>query len=321
MLGGLARRVMWVEKAGKEKPVLVVDSGDLFFERKGSQDLQKAGVKAEILARAYVRMGAAAVNVGDLDLLRGVEFLRNLRQIGLPLISANLIDPKSKKPIFDPYVIQERGGLKVAFLGLLAPEIDPQVLKAVAQEVEVADPWETAKSFVAQLRSKVDLLVVLSDMGQVRDQRLAGEVQGIDLILGGHDGRFLSSPIYEEGVWIFQSYAKGMYVGELRIRWERSGEPLEDEGKLARLQQQIAQLETRLEAHKRALERNPNPGLERSVHQLEEQRNRLVAEMEEARTSHPRSNRFSWRLQPMDPSLPEDGETGRWIKEAGVQTD
>ena len=75
MLGGLARRVAYVEKVRTEKQAaLVVDSGDLFFSPHSGEAPERKLAKARLISRAYREMGAAAVNVGDMDLFRGLIF-------------------------------------------------------------------------------------------------------------------------------------------------------------------------------------------------------------------------------------------------------
>lgn len=322
MLGGLARRVAMVERArSKGSEVLVVDSGDLFFEKKEGVDQERARTKAEILAKAYRKMGVVAVNVGDLDLLQGLEFLKKLSQEGLPLISANLVDAASGKLLFPPCQLKQVGSLKVAFVGLLGPEMSPQVQKAVAGKVAISDPWEAARKAMEELKGKADLLIVLSDMGTARNQRLARETQGVHFILGGHDGRFASSPQLEGSTWLFQSYSKGMYLGSLKLRLEEPAKPISDEGRASRLEQELAKLDGRIQAHRRAQERGQSASVERSLQRLQQQRTHLEQELAEARKAEGKGNRFSWRLEALDPSLPEDPEVARWIQEAGIQAD
>lgn len=322
MLGGLARRVELVEKLrSKVTPSLVVDSGDLFFDRKGESDRQKALAKAEILAKAYKKMGVAAINLGDLDLLGGIEFLQKKAGEGLPLISANLADASTGRLFFSPYQISRAGNFKIGFVGLMSPDLDPQVGKVVGEKVSILDPWEAARKQVEELKGKVDFVVVLSDMGMARDQRLAREIPGIHLILGGHDGRFLSLPPQEGSTWIFQSYSKGMYLGRLTLRLEHPNQHLYDEARASRLQQELAKLEARIKAHERAQGESRSPSVERSLKQLQEQKGRLEHELLEARTEGQKGNRFSWRLEPLDPSLPESPEVSGWIQESGIQAD
>ena len=128
MLGGLARRVSFVEKLkGEGKPVLVVDSGHLFTDAGAGSDHTQSLTKARLISRAYKRMGVAAINIGDLDLMQGMAFLREESSRGLPLISANLVDPSSKASLFKPYIIKKTGTIRIAFFGLLSPNINPTI--------------------------------------------------------------------------------------------------------------------------------------------------------------------------------------------------
>lgn len=322
MLGGLARRVALVEAArSKGAQVLVVDSGDLFFDKKEGPQPQNARAKAEILAKAYKKMGAVAINVGELDLLGGPEFLTELAKVGIPLISANLRDAYSGKLLFEPYKVEQVGPMKTAFVGLLGPELGPQVQKAVGGKVIISDPWEAARRAVEELEGRADLLIVLSGMGMARDQRLARELPKIHFILGGHDGRFLSNPHPEGSAWLLQSYSKGMYLGRLQLSIQEPGKPVLDKHRASRLQQELARLDGRIEAHRKALEKGPSPSVERSLTQLQEQRLKLEQELSEARADPQGGNRFSWSLEPLDPSLPEDPEVKAWIQAAGIEKD
>jgi 5'-nucleotidase/UDP-sugar diphosphatase len=155
------------------QPVLVVDSGDLFFDAAiATANLSKARVKAKVIARAYNAVGITAINVGEGDLLAGVKFLQ--RGIGqrLPFISANLIDPARKKPIFTPFVIQKVSGVRIAFFGLVNPSIASAIKQGKAEEVIVADPVETARQVVRGLTGKADLIILLSDLGVDEDTRI-----------------------------------------------------------------------------------------------------------------------------------------------------
>ena len=86
----------------------MVDSGDLFFNpRSATQDPDAARVRADIIARAYARMGAAAVNIGEIDLLGGVDFLNKLGRHGIPLVSANVRHASDDRHVFDRYLVTE----------------------------------------------------------------------------------------------------------------------------------------------------------------------------------------------------------------------
>ena len=70
-------------------------------------------------------MGYDALGVGERELAFGYDDLRTWRaKSKTPLISSNLIDKKTGKPAFKPYVIVKKGGVKVGIFSVLGPKID-----------------------------------------------------------------------------------------------------------------------------------------------------------------------------------------------------
>jgi len=300
VLGGLARRVAWVEKVQRENQrTLVVDSGDLFFSFRNDSDSEKALKKAQIIGRAYRHMGAAAVNVGCLDLLQGVDFLRQEYSQGLPLISANLLDPSTKSPIFPSYVIKEVGGL-------------------------IADPIDAARETLGKIKGKADLAIIISDLGLYKDQRVAKELPGIHFILGGHEGRFTRRAVRAGMTHIFQSSRKGMYVGRLQLTLEDPSKPFRDAGEVQYLQERIDGLDLYIRGLETARKRQPdkvNPHRERSIREITRQRTALQEELKRAKEAGIQGNHFLFKLQTMEKALPEDEEVKGWISAAGVDKD
>jgi hypothetical protein len=130
-------------------------------------------------------MGYDVVNVGEKDLMMGLRFLSETTQKAkFPFISANLIDKKTQKGIFAPYVIKEIGGIKIAILGLLDDQFNPTLQEADPSLI-ILDPIAASKDLTKGLRVHSDLIVVLSQLGESKDKKLARENPQIDLILGG----------------------------------------------------------------------------------------------------------------------------------------
>jgi 2',3'-cyclic-nucleotide 2'-phosphodiesterase (5'-nucleotidase family) len=318
--------VAFVEKLRAEgTPALVVDSGDLFFTARAKIDPEKALAKARLIGRAYRRMAAAAVNVGDLDLLQGLDFLRQEASRGVRLISANLLDPASKTPIFDPYVVQKVSGIQIAFFGLLSPNFQPEIAdpiqKRVGEQIFIKDPGETAREMVLKLRDKVDLIVLLSDLGSQRDHELVKAVPGIHFVLGGHEGLGLVQPAREGKAYLFQSYAKGMYVGRLRLAIKSPGLPFQDEGGVSRLQEQIRNLDRHLRTLQKQQAAQPGPELAQRIQWINQQKAKFQEQLRQLSGEQSQENHFLWTLVSMNPSLSEDEQTKGWIKEAGIDQD
>jgi len=319
-----------VEKVQKEKQrVLVVDSGDLFFYNRVSIDAEIALQKGRLIGRAYRKMGAAAVNVGCLDLLQGVDFLRQEFSQGLPLISANLLDPSTKAPIFPPYVIREVAGYRVAFFGLLPPESGPEISPAIRRANEgkilIGDPVEAARQTVQSLSGKADLLILLSDLGLYKDQMVAKAVPGIHFILGGHEGRFSQKADRSGKTLIFQSSIKGMYVGQLRLALESIMLPFKDEGEAQQIEERISGLDMHLRGLQATRQRQSGKdtgNVDRSIEDLTRKKKALEEDLKRAKeVGSQGGNRFLFSLEPLDKGLPEDEEVKKWIAEAGIDKD
>lgn len=308
--------------------MLAVDSGDLFFKFSPESDGEKALMKAKIIARAYRLMGVTAVNVGCLDLLQGLDFLRQESAQGLPLLSANLLDPSTKAPIFPPYSIKEVEGVRIAFMGVLpqesGPEIRPAIRAANQGKILIGDPVEATKAAVQKIQGKADLIILLSDLGLHKDQLLAKAVPGIHFILGGHEGRFTRKGVQTGMTHIFQSSFKGMYVGELRLVLEDRNKPFKDEGELQYLQERIDSLDLHIRSLQAAKMRKPageGVNYDRNIQAATRQREAAQEDLKRAKESGMRGNRFLFRLEALEKVLPENEKVKNWISGAGIEKD
>jgi 2',3'-cyclic-nucleotide 2'-phosphodiesterase (5'-nucleotidase family) len=176
-------------------------------------------------------MNVTAVNVADPDLLLGLSFLRQEASRGLPLISANLTDPSQGAPIFPPYVISTVDNIRVAFFGLLSPDMSAAVRKAVGKQVLIKDPIETARTLMKSLQNQADIIILLSDLGFEKETYLLRNVPGIHFVLGGREGKYMQSPVWQGNTPILQSYHRGMYAGKLQLTVINASSPYREEGR------------------------------------------------------------------------------------------
>jgi 2',3'-cyclic-nucleotide 2'-phosphodiesterase (5'-nucleotidase family) len=317
-----------VEKIRSEStPALILDSGDLFFSPQANLNPEWALKKAPLFGRAYRRMGAAAINVGDMDLLLGLDFLKKEFSQGTPLISANLIDPSSKRPIFRPYVIREIGGVRIAFLGLLSPDLNPQVASAIKTDqakVLIEEPVKVMQETLPRLQGRADIFVLLSDLGAITDQTLARSVRGVHFILGGHEGRRSQMAKQVGQTFIFQSASRGMYLGKLRITLENTTSPFTDGGRVNQIQEQINYLDRGLRDLQKMREGNSRPdnrNRDQVIQDIQSRKEKLLEELKRAQQNQNRGNRFIFNLEPLEAALPQDEEVLSWLTAAGIDRD
>jgi 2',3'-cyclic-nucleotide 2'-phosphodiesterase (5'-nucleotidase family) len=216
-----------------------VDSGDLLNEEEEVTESveQAAKLKAELIAKIYNKIGVDAINVGELDLALGINFLKDLaKKQNFPLISANLVD-SNNAPIFKPYIVKKVNGKNVGIFGVIGDtsEMTAKVNDITKGAASVQDPLKAAESIVKELSGKVDYMIALTHQGTNRDWVIARRVTGIDLVVGGHDKQKTKDPNEADKTLIVQAGEKNQYQGMLEVtldgtrKWQNSLVPYGDE--------------------------------------------------------------------------------------------
>jgi len=155
------------------------------------------------------------VNVGEKDLMMGSKFLSDVSQKARFLfISANLVDKKTGKGVFNPYVIKEIAGVRIGIFGLI-DETFTTMLQEKDPGLTILDPISTSKAVTKSLREYCDLVVALSQLGESKDKKLARENPQIDVILGGggESTRAVKDRVNE--VPIYRLEPRGGYLGRI----------------------------------------------------------------------------------------------------------
>ena len=200
-------------------------------------------------------MGYDAVNVGEKDLTMGLKFLSEASQKAkFPFISANLVDKKTGKCVFKPYVIKEISGLRIGIVGLMDDQFNP-TLQEKDPGLNINEPLSALKAAMKGLEEYCDFIVILSQLGESRDKKLARDNRGIDLILGG--GGESKRVVLERvnGTAIYRLEPRGGYLGRMDyslvdmkrpIKFMISGEQEETEKKLERIISHSTKIKTEM---------------------------------------------------------------------------
>jgi len=217
-IGGIARLstlIKEIRQANKDR-TLVLHAGDVF----SNGDALTVYYGGEVNMLAMQAIGYDAFIPGNGEFYFGVN---NLRQqtalVRFPVLFANVLYKKDGRRIFQPYVIKEIAGVKIAILGLgFIRENHPS-----AWPLELQDPVVVARKFFPLLRDEVDLVIALTHIGLTEDKRLATEVPQIDIIVGGHSHNQLGMPLRiprpggKGDVIIAQAGAGGIFLGRLNV--------------------------------------------------------------------------------------------------------
>ncbi|NLD39499.1 MAG: hypothetical protein GX654_21815 [Desulfatiglans sp.] len=228
MLGGLYKKTTYLNEYRKtEKNLVVVDSGDLLNEHVQIKEsfVATAKLKAELITKVYKEIGIDAINVGELELALGLDFIKDIeKRYDVPFVSANIVNDK-KELVFKPYVIRNINNIKIGIIGLMGttPDVVKPFEEIVGSTLSVLDPIETVTAMVAELKDKVDFVIVLTHQHMGRNWIIARKINGIDVIVGGHHKQKLETPYEANNTYIVQTGEKGQHQGMLVIEKAADG--------------------------------------------------------------------------------------------------
>jgi 5'-nucleotidase / UDP-sugar diphosphatase len=244
---GLAARKTLVDQVRAEVKAagghtLLLDSGDVNtgVPESDTQD-------AEPDFKGMKLLGYDAMALGNHEFDKPLATLdKQIGWAGFPLLSANIY--RDGKRAYKPYEVFERGGLKVAVLGLTTEDTRKLTDPGNTGVLDFRKPADEAAKLVPELRNQAHVVIATTHMGHYTDGKsgvnapgdveLARAVKGLDMIVGGHSQNPVCmleqlrrndayqpgtdcKPDQQNGTWIVQAHEWGKYVG--RADFEYSG--------------------------------------------------------------------------------------------------
>ena len=206
MSGTMARVSSYLKRQRKEmgNRLILLENGDIlqgqptcYYTNFVATD--KPNIAAEVVN--YLKYDAQTFGNHDVEVGHKV-YDKWIKELNCPVVGANIIDLKSGKPYVEPYVIIEREGVRVAILGMLTPAIPNWLHQSLWSGMRFEEMVSCTKRWVKILREqeKADVVIGLFhsgwDGGIVTDeydedatQKVAEQVEGLDVIFFGHDHR------------------------------------------------------------------------------------------------------------------------------------
>ncbi|HJQ69891.1 MAG TPA: multiheme c-type cytochrome [Blastocatellia bacterium] len=204
-----------------------VDSGYFLGDERSAHGRLRndAAAKNGVVLNAYERFKVDAANISTHDLLfisekmrkdgKALPFLKHLVSANIQPQSAEFISPQ-------PFIVKEvpdrtsdgAKRVRVAFIGLA------EQLAITPKGFKITDPVEAARATVPEARKRADVTVLLAHVKTDVAERIAREVQGIDVIVVGNaqaDEQYFIVPFRIGGTLVaFTPYETRM-LGELRF--------------------------------------------------------------------------------------------------------
>lgn len=214
--------------------------------------------------KGMTKIGYDAMALGNHEFDNPLEVLAKQAQwADFPFLSANIYDKETGERLFKPYEIFERGGVKIAVIGLTTEDTVKIGNPEYIAHLDFRTPVEEAKELIPQIKAteKPDLIFAITHMGHYQDAHHGINAPGdvtlarslpagsLDMIIGGHsqepvcmepdlksyDPDFKPGadclPDRQNGTWIVQAYEWGKYVGRADFSYQ-DGKLTLDEYKL-----------------------------------------------------------------------------------------
>ncbi len=213
--GGLAELLTHLEdERGRQPNAVFTFGGDLLSPALASNITKGAHMIEFFNALAPV---AAVPGNHEFD-FGAANFAARIGESRFPWIGTNVLGADGK-PFggMSASLLTVIGGVKVGFLGVLTARTAQM---SSAEGVAFIDEKSTAQAMAAELRARgAEVVVALTHLDLDEDRKLALQVRGIDLILGGHDHDPIS--IKEEGALILKSGHDAQWLGAVEMLVDR----------------------------------------------------------------------------------------------------
>ena len=249
-IGGIAELSTLIREIRESEPnVFLFDAGDIFT---GALSRLTDGA---LMFEFMITMGYDAMGIGNHEFDYGEEiFAWQKNRAPFPVLGANLFFKGTDHPFAQAHTIIERNGIRIGVIGILGQDAAATaIVPHHIDELDVTDPAAAVASSIADLRDDVDLVVLLTHMGHTApmqtdaeadprldrdidaDIALAGAVEGIDVLFGGHADAGTRKPVRNEktGTLIMQTFGQATYLGFLQLTLDGdSGDIKAYDGKL-----------------------------------------------------------------------------------------
>ena len=212
-VGGSARAAWLFDEAERRNPnTLIIDGGDSPYNTDlANISLGKSSVDV-MNAQGY-----DATVLGNHDFDYSFDNLLSLAdRAEYAMLSANTYWKDGTYPEqFEPYIIKEVDGVKVAIVGLTDDGSKATTHYANTQDIDFHDQWEVGQEVVAKADAESDVVILLSHL-HGGNNTVPTKIDGIDMEVGGGNDIF-GRPLNIEGTVVVNPGGVGTCVNQTNL--------------------------------------------------------------------------------------------------------
>lgn len=223
--------------------VIYVDNGDILHGQPTSYYYNTVALsQCHLAAEALNYLGCEVAVLGNHDIeTGGPTYQRYINDLECGVVGGNIYFEDTEHPFLPPYIIVEREGVKVAFMGLTTPALTDWLPRNLWTGLEFKDMETAAKRWMDYLHQheKPELVIgvfhsgydggiVTEEYAENAAKSVAINVPGFDAIFFGHIHQpHVASVVNVEGdtVLLVNPANNACKVAALDVAVNRSGEP------------------------------------------------------------------------------------------------
>ncbi len=167
-----------------------------------------------------------------------------------PYISANIVDATTGKPLFQPYIIKNVNGTRIAFIGAILKDAPSVIMPTRIQGIKFLDEADTINQYLPKIKAQgVNIVVVIIHQGgqqnayegPTRDNsNITGDIvnivnrldDGVDVVMAGHTHQFLNGFLNNKSgnkVLVTQAYSYSAAFAEVTLHVDNKTHSVMDE--------------------------------------------------------------------------------------------
>ena len=212
-VGGSAKAAWLFQEAERRNPnTLILDGGDSPYNTDLANISQGQSSVDVMNAQGY-----DATVLGNHDFDYSFDNLLSLAErANSAMLSANTYWKDGTYPEqFEPYIVKEVGGLKVAIVGLTDDGSKATTHYSNTQDIEFHDHWEVGQQVVDQANAEADLVIMLAHLHGANNE-VPTRIDGIDMEIGGGNDTF-GRPLNIEGTVVVNPGGVGTCVNQTNL--------------------------------------------------------------------------------------------------------
>ena len=210
-LGGAAALAGRIDQLRSDEsiPLLLLSAGDMI---QGNNWANLTQGRSVIELMNLMRFDAMTIGNHEMDF--GQEVLKKrIGEAHFPMLAANV----DGMPGLKPYVVLNAGKIRVAVIGVVTEDTPIASNPLNMTGLTFTSPKSAVQRYLPELRREAEIVIVLSHIGHQNDLRLAGEVSGIDVIVGGHSHTRVDVPALINNTLVLQAWEHEKTLGILDI--------------------------------------------------------------------------------------------------------